>query len=157
MCGYRGAHCPQVIRGVGAVPITISEETNLTLRYVCFPVPPRGTAAVDAAMAALAAGIADAKTKGASAEFLAEVRDMPGEKLNVFRMALGADPPVDMPPNAHLVEAGRNASVAVRADTQRRIASFWPKCCWTPTSVIEIPVANGVRRLTLYLKAMTIG
>ncbi|KAE9353529.1 hypothetical protein PR003_g3818 [Phytophthora rubi] len=49
-------------------------------------------------MSAHREGIEDAKAKGASIEFLDALQTILEEKVDVFRLALGGDPPVYMPP-----------------------------------------------------------
>ncbi|GMF60894.1 unnamed protein product [Phytophthora fragariaefolia] len=87
--------------GVSAGGVT-PEEASLSAAEVaaCFPVPQVGdpAAAVDQAMSALREGIEDAKAKGVSIDFLDELQTILEEKVDVFRLALGGDPPVDMPP-----------------------------------------------------------
>ncbi|ETO72977.1 hypothetical protein F444_11044 [Phytophthora nicotianae P1976] len=65
---------------------------------VCFPVPSGDLPAVDQAMAALAEGIAAPEAIGAPISFLREVEELLTAQLDAFRMALGGEPPVDMPP-----------------------------------------------------------
>ncbi|KAG1700761.1 hypothetical protein DVH05_011620 [Phytophthora capsici] len=64
----------------------------------CFPVPNAANSDVGKVKAALREGIEDAKSKGASPEFLEEVQKLLEDHIDVFRMALGGDPPVNMPP-----------------------------------------------------------
>ncbi|KAG3155457.1 hypothetical protein C6341_g15423 [Phytophthora cactorum] len=87
----------RVICGVGAVPVTITEE-SIKKKKLClrFPVPIDGQTAIDQAMAALAEGIEVAEVKEAPTECLDEARDLLVGKLSVFQMALGNDTPVDL-------------------------------------------------------------
>ncbi|GMF27035.1 unnamed protein product [Phytophthora fragariaefolia] len=78
------------------------EELSLSAAEdaACFPVPQVDDPAVamDEAMGALREGIEDAKAKGTSIEFLDELQTILEETVDVIRLVLGGDPPVDIPP-----------------------------------------------------------
>ncbi|ETL90909.1 hypothetical protein L917_10497 [Phytophthora nicotianae] len=111
---------------------------------VCFTVPSGDLPAVDQVMAAFAEGIAAPEAIGAPMSFRREVEELLTAQLDVFRMALGGEPPVDMPPMRIKLKPGatparcreRRYSMAHRNFLAKHIKLLLDAglCCRNPTS-----------------------